>query len=120
MTVADIPGIVEGAHKNVGLGHSFLRHVERSKVLVFVIDLAGLDPARDLRILREELKAYNQQLSLKPSMIIANKADISFARYNLDALLKEAGDGVPVIPISAKECKNIETAMKTLRKIINV
>jgi GTP-binding protein len=119
MTVADIPGLVEGAHLNIGLGHSFLRHVERSRVLVYVIDLAGRNPSRDLAILRQELEAYKPGLTRRPSVVIANKADLGdVARQNLDGLRKEAGEGVPVVPVSAKDRKNITTATSILRKVV--
>ncbi|KAJ3331962.1 hypothetical protein HDU76_001690 [Blyttiomyces sp. JEL0837] len=119
MTVADIPGLVQGAHLNVGLGHAFLRHVERSRALVYVVDLAGMDPARDLRVLKRELEAYQVGLSKRPSMVIANKADLgAFARENLESLMEEAGEGVPVVPVSAKERKNIVMATSVLRNMI--
>ncbi|KAJ3414949.1 hypothetical protein HDV05_005780 [Chytridiales sp. JEL 0842] len=121
MTVADIPGLVEGAHLNVGLGHSFLRHVERSRVLVYVIDLAARDPCKDLKVLRNELEAYKPGLSAKPSIVIANKADLGdAARKNIKALMEEAGEGVPVVPVSAKEKRNITTATGMLRKVVEL
>ncbi|KAJ3202862.1 hypothetical protein HDU67_000247 [Dinochytrium kinnereticum] len=119
MTVADIPGLIEGAHLNVGLGHTFLRHIERSQVLVFVVDAAGRDPGADYLTLRRELEAYSKELSAKPSMVIANKADLGGrVRDNLEALVKAAGVSVPVVPISALERKNITTATSVLRQLV--
>ncbi|KAI9330347.1 P-loop containing nucleoside triphosphate hydrolase protein [Zopfochytrium polystomum] len=117
--VADVPGLVEGAHLDVGLGHSFLRHIERCKVLLYVVDLAGLDPARDLRVLREELEKHQEGLSKRKCIVVANKADLSeLARSNLEALVAEAGPDVPVIPVSAKERKNVEMVVLHLRKLL--
>ncbi|KAJ3135751.1 hypothetical protein HK101_004104 [Irineochytrium annulatum] len=121
MTVADIPGLVEGAHMDYGLGHTFLRHVERSSVLVYVIDLSGADPARDLRVLRRELELYKKGLPDKRSLVIANKADLrERASSNLEALVKEAGEEVVVVPVSARERKNILTATAALRELVEV
>ncbi|KAI8849564.1 P-loop containing nucleoside triphosphate hydrolase protein [Chytridium lagenaria] len=118
MTVADIPGLIEGAHMNVGLGHTFLRHVERSHVLVFVIDVSGKDPARDYVTLRNELEAYNSALCGKPAMVIANKADLGGrVKENLGRLVEAVGEVTPVVPISALERKNITVATGVLRKM---
>ncbi|MCH9609215.1 MAG: GTPase Obg [Chlamydiales bacterium] len=73
---ADIPGIIDGAHQNRGLGHEFLRHIERTSLLLFVIDATGEDPAHDLEILFQEIKAYNPDLLNKPRMVVLNKADL--------------------------------------------
>jgi GTP-binding protein len=73
ITVADIPGLVEGASKNKGLGHRFLKHVERNKILVYVVDFSVEDPFKDYEILRKELMEYNPKLLEKQSLIVANK-----------------------------------------------
>jgi GTP-binding protein len=86
LTVADIPGIIEGAHENKGLGHEFLRHILRCRHLLFVIDAAGSegrDPVEDLRNLRRELDLYDPALSAKPWTILANKTDLPAATDNL-------------------------------------
>ena len=84
--VADIPGLVPGAHKGKGLGHHFLRHIRRAAVLVFVVDLAAedRDPARDVEVLRQELEAFDPELVTRPSLIVANKVDV--ARDRLDGV----------------------------------
>lgn len=74
--IADIPGLVEGAHINIGLGHSFLKHVYRSKVLAFVVDISSQDPFSDFLILRKELVAYDPNLKDRPFCVIANKSDL--------------------------------------------
>jgi len=98
--VADIPGLIDGAHRGVGLGHDFLRHIERTKFLVYVIDMAGTDgrkPADDLRSLREELRLYNPELAARPSLVVANKMDEDAAKANLRAFRRAfPGEEAPV------------------------
>ncbi|KAJ1753753.1 GTPase of the mitochondrial inner membrane that associates with the large ribosomal subunit [Coemansia sp. RSA 1821] len=85
LTIADIPGLVPGAHKNIGLGHSFLRHIERSRVLVYIVDVSGEAPWNDLLALQQELDLYHKGLSSRPSLVIANKADTGeVARKNFE------------------------------------
>jgi GTPase len=87
--IADIPGLIEGAHRGLGLGHEFLRHITRCQILLFVIDVAGSegrDPTEDLRNLRREIDLYDPLLSKRPWYIIANKMDLEAARENLRAL----------------------------------
>jgi GTP-binding protein len=86
VTVADIPGLIEGAHRNVGLGHEFLRHIVRCKLLVFVLDMAGSEgrePLEDLQKLRKELDLYDPRLSERPWLVVANKMDMEGAAENL-------------------------------------
>ena len=117
ITMADIPGLIKGAHRNVGLGHKFLRHVERSKMLVYVVDLAGEAPWTDLAILQSELEAYSQGLTNRPSIVVANKADLGDKpRQNLERLKMETS--LPIVPISAKDKKNILTLTTLMRRMI--
>ncbi|WAW14311.1 GTPase ObgE [Peptostreptococcus equinus] len=77
--IADIPGIIEGASEGVGLGHDFLRHVERTKVLIHIVDISGIegrDPYEDFEKINEELKLYNERLSTRPQLVVANKSDL--------------------------------------------
>jgi GTP-binding protein len=86
VTVADLPGLVENAHSGVGLGDAFLRHIERSQFLVFVIDMAGSegrDPCADYQALRNELRLYRKDLLKRPSLIVANKMDLPAAEKNV-------------------------------------
>src|SRR5205807_7071684 len=86
LTVCDVPGLIEGAHQNVGLGHQFLRHIERCKVLVLLLDMAGADgraPWDDFNHLLEELDLYDAALLEKPRLIVANKMDEPVAEQNL-------------------------------------
>lgn len=92
LRIADIPGIVEGAHEGVGLGHGFLRHIERTEFLVFVLDMAGTDnrdPVDDYRNLRKELKLYKADLDKRPFVIVANKMDQPVAETNLKAFIRK-------------------------------
>ena len=103
MTLADIPGLIEGAHRGVGLGHDFLRHIERCKLLVFAIDMAATeerDPWNDYAQLRQELKLYQPELARRDHLIIANKMDVPGANEHLHLFRKKAR--APVIAASAR------------------
>jgi len=92
--MADVPGIIEGASRGVGLGIAFLKHLERARVLVYVIDMAGTDnrkPWDDFRILSDEIAAFNTELSERPALVVANKMDQAAARRNLKRFIKETG-----------------------------
>ncbi|KAG0174076.1 hypothetical protein DFQ28_009751 [Apophysomyces sp. BC1034] len=116
LTVTDIPGLIRGAHRNIGLGHAFLRHVERAKVLVYVLDLSGPAPWEDLRTLQHELEAYRPGLTERQALIVANKADqVHVAKDNLARLQIEAA-GIPVVPVSARYEKNVMKLTSDLRK----
>ncbi|CAO3641251.1 unnamed protein product [Cunninghamella blakesleeana] len=118
LTVADIPGLISGAHKNIGLGHSFLRHVERAKILVYVIDISGEAPWDDIKTLQYELEAYRPGLTKRQSLIVANKADkVATAKHNLDILQEKIkNENIPIVPISARYEKNIIKLTSILRK----
>src|SRR6184192_1427657 len=93
--VADVPGLIEGAHRGQGLGHQFLRHLERTKVLVHLVDISGAsgrDPAQDLDILRRELELFQPTLAAKPQMVAANKIDALDEAARAAALEKRAAD----------------------------
>lgn len=119
-TVADIPGLVEGAHQGKGLGHNFLKHIERCKVLLFVIDMSGSenrDPQQDYQQLRIELKLFREDLAKRPFLIAANKMDLPESQKNLQAFKKRFRK--KIIPISAKENEGIETLKKELGKFLD-
>jgi GTP-binding protein len=117
MTVADMPGILPGAHQNLGLGLRFLRHIERNKVFVYVIDLAGKEPWKDLECLQAELEAYKIGLTARPSIVVGNKADVSeMAKNNLTILSSKTS--LPIVPVSAKFGKNITLLTSTLRNMV--
>lgn len=115
--VADIPGIIEGAHKDRGLGFEFLRHIERSAALIYVIDVSGIegrDPIDDFRVLQNELKAYRPELLDKPSLIVLNKIDMEGAEENVLRFKKEVKD-TPIFAISALEKRGIEPLLEAIR-----
>ncbi|HET7560578.1 MAG TPA: GTPase ObgE [Limnochordia bacterium] len=103
--VADIPGLIEGASEGVGLGHEFLRHVERCRVLVFVLDASGVEgrePLDDYRVVRREVERYRAELLSRPQLVVLNKLDLAEARAHLDALLAAPEfAGMRVVPVSA-------------------
>ena len=117
-TLADIPGLIEGAHRNVGLGHEFLRHIMRCRLLMFVLDVAGSEgrhPLEDLANLRRELSLYNSQLSERPWMVVANKMDLPEAAENL-RLLRERYPKITTAAISAEQGTGIEDLRSLLRE----
>jgi len=103
LTVCDVPGLIEGAHNNVGLGHSFLRHIKRCKILVILLDMAGTDnraPWDDYKSLLNELGMYDQSLLERPRLVVANKMDEAVAEDNLKKF-KRRIPKTPVLPIAA-------------------
>ncbi len=102
--IADLPGLIEGAHEGVGLGHQFLRHIERTRVIIHVIDMSGMegrDPYEDFLTINDELKEYNLRLTERPQVIAANKMDLPSSQENLDAFKAKVGEDIPIYPISA-------------------
>jgi len=113
--IADIPGLIEGASEGIGLGHHFLRHIERSRFLLFVIDMAGedgRDPVEDYRSLRRELKAYNRELTTRPSLILANKMDMPAAEENLKLFRRKTR--TKPLPVSAGLGEGLDVVKETL------
>jgi len=103
--VADVPGLIEGAHRGLGLGHQFLRHLERTKVLVHLVDVSGesgRDPVDDLDILRRELELFQPTLAAKPQIVVANKMDAVDDASRVDALKRRAAElALPFLTASA-------------------
>jgi GTP-binding protein len=109
LKIADIPGLIDGAHEGVGLGHQFLRHIERSKFILFVIDMAGTDqrnPADDFLHLREELRLHLAELEQTPYLVLANKMDTPEAAEHLADFKERTGENP--LEISAKEGTGLE------------
>jgi len=118
LTVCDVPGLIDGAHKNVGLGHEFLRHIERCKILVLLIDMAGADgrePWDDYKHLLSELELYDPGLLDKPRLVVGNKMDEAVAEANLKKF-KSRIRKVPVLPIAAAFDEGIEKFKQTIRE----
>ncbi|HVF73194.1 MAG TPA: GTPase ObgE [Chthoniobacterales bacterium] len=117
-SIADIPGLIEGAHRNVGLGHDFLRHITRCRLLLFVLDVAGSEgrhPIEDLQNLRREIDLYDARLSQRPWHVIANKMDLPGAQDNLAALAQRF-PGLEVLPVSANQSQGIEELKGRLKE----
>jgi len=115
-TVADIPGLIEGAHRGLGLGHEFLRHITRCRVLVFVVDVAGSEgrnPAEDLQNLRREIDLYDPTLSSRAWLVVANKMDLPGAKENLKAL-QERFPKLQILPTSAAKGEGIDGLKQAL------
>lgn len=118
--LADLPGLIEGAHEGHGLGHEFLRHIERTKVLVHVIDMGaaeGRDPVADYHAIQRELVVYNEVLAQRPQVVAANKMDISGASENLEAFKKSLPE-VEIIPVSAATGMGIEILMRRAADLV--
>jgi GTP-binding protein len=119
-TVADIPGLIEGAHRNVGLGHDFLRHIMRCRLLMFVLDIAGSEgrsPIEDLQKLRKEIDLYDPTLSHRAWFVVANKMDLPDAPENLNALRKRFPK-TDVVPVSAAKGEGIEELKQKLAEML--
>ena len=115
-TVADIPGLIEGAHRGVGLGHEFLRHITRCRVLIFVVDVAGSEgrnPVEDLQNLRQEIDLYDPTLSSRAWFVVANKMDLPGAKENLKAL-QERFPKLQILPTSAAKGEGIDDLKQAL------
>ena len=118
IAVADIPGIVRDAHKDKGLGISFLRHIERCKYLLFVIDMSLPDPKEQLDCLKYELDQYLPGLSRRPNAIIANKIDLEEARINADKFRGSLdSENTSLILVSAKQSQNILQLLTFIRQM---
>ena len=117
-SVADIPGLVENAHLNKGLGHSFLRHIERCKSLLYVVDASSEDLTQRLNILQNELELYKDGLSRLPSAVVVNKIDIIPTK--VDNVMKEleARTGLEVFPVSGKFQLNTTKLKYSIRTIL--
>ena len=110
--IADIPGLIEGASEGVGLGHEFLRHIERTKVIVHIVDAAsteGRDPIEDIYAINRELEAYNPDIATRPQIIAANKVDMIYGEDDPVARIRTEFEpkGIPVCPISAISGKGV-------------
>jgi GTP-binding protein len=120
LTVCDVPGLIEGAHRDVGLGHAFLRHIERCKVLVLLLDMAGTDgraPWDDYKSLLSELELYDPALFQRPRLVVANKMDEPPAEENLKKFKRRIRK-TPVLPISAAFDQGIEEFKQTIRAAV--
>ncbi len=117
---ADMPGLIEGAHAGTGMGHRFLRHIERTRVLVHVVDAAGAegrDPLEDVRVINRELLLYNAELAARPQVIAANKIDLPDAQTNLAAMIQEFPE-TEIYPISALTGEGIDRMLQGVSRML--
>ena len=124
--IADIPGLIEGASEGVGLGHEFLRHIERTRVLIHMVDAAsteGRDPIEDIHAINEELKAYNPEIAKRPQVIAANKIDCFYGEDRekvLQAIKDEfEPDGISVYPISAVSGEGVQALLYHVKDMLD-
>ena len=122
--IADIPGLIEGASEGVGLGHEFLRHIERTKVIINMVDAAsveGRDPIADIKAINAELEAYNPDLLNRPQVIAANKIDAIYGESNtiIDDIKKEFEPEIKVYPISAVSGKGLKELLYHVREMLD-
>jgi GTP-binding protein len=116
--MADLPGLIEGAHEGVGLGHQFLRHVERTRVLVHVLDASAEDPVADYETVRRELELYDARLAERPEIIALNKVDIPTARERA-AQLQSSFEGREVIMLSGATTEGTRELTQTLLRLLH-
>lgn len=121
--IADIPGIIEGAADGVGLGHDFLRHVERTKVLVHIVDISGIegrDPIDDFEKINEELRLYNERLSTRPQLVVANKSDLLFDESIYEDFKKTMEEkGYEVFKMSAAIRDGVDQVIDRVSQLLN-
>ena len=121
LTVCDVPGLIEGAHENVGLGHKFLRHIKRCKIIVLLLDMAGTDnraPWDDYHALLKELELYDPAMLEKPRYVVANKMDELVAAENLQKFKRKVRK-TPVLPIAAGFDQGIDEFKQLVRKAVS-
>jgi GTP-binding protein len=119
--VADIPGLIEGAHEGAGLGTQFLRHIERTRILIHLIDVGTIDrehPLEPYRAVNRELKSFNPQLTQKPQIVVINKMDLPAAQEAADRFAA-ALDAEPVILISAIKKKGIKRLISRILELLD-
>lgn len=124
--IADIPGLIEGASEGIGLGHEFLRHVERTKVMIHMVDAAsteGRDPIEDIKVINAELASYNEALAERPQVIAANKIDVFYGDEG-DKVIQKLKDtfepqGIKVFPISAVSGKGVKELLYYVKERLN-
>lgn len=119
--MADIPGLIAGAHRNRGLGIAFLRHIERCLCLLYVVDTSLPEPWKQLEVLRYELRQYDQNLLERPSGILANKMDLDQSKKNLSELELYANElNLPLFPVSAQNSVGLVPILHHVRKLYDV
>ena len=121
--MADLPGLIEGAHEGIGLGHQFLRHIERTRVIVHVIDMSGMEgrePYEDYLTINKELEQYNMRLTERPQLIVANKMDMPDAEENLEEFRKKLPEDARIFPISALSRQGLNNLLFAIADLLEV
>lgn len=121
--MADLPGLIEGAADGTGLGHQFLRHVERTRVILHIIDISemeGRDAVEDYKVIRRELEQYNSRLTERPEVIVLNKADLVNDDEVFELFKSEVGEDKEIFPISAATHQNIESLLYRIADLLEV
>ena len=121
--MADLPGLIEGAHEGIGLGHQFLRHIERTRVIVHVIDMSGMEgrvPYEDYLTINDELKQYNLRLTERPQIIVANKMDMPDSEENLKEFKEKVGSDMKVFPVSAISRQGLQELLFAVADMLEV
>lgn len=121
--MADLPGLIEGAHQGIGLGMQFLRHIERTRVIVHVIDMSGMEgrePYDDFVTINNELEQYNLRLLERPQIVVANKMDMPGAEENLEQFMEKVGDSVKVLPVSAVSRRGLKPLLYEIADLLEV
>ncbi|HBV03734.1 MULTISPECIES: GTPase ObgE [Mammaliicoccus] len=120
--MADLPGLIEGASEGVGLGHQFLRHVERTRVIVHIIDMSGMegrDPYEDYVTINQELKSYNENLSRRPQIVVANKMDLPDSEAQLEMFKEQLEEDVKIVPISTVTRENVDQLLYQIADLLD-
>ena len=121
--MADIPGLIDGASEGVGLGHDFLRHVERTKVIIHIVDASGIegrDPVEDYYKINKELKIYSERIARRPQVLACNKMDLPGAEENLPRLRELAEkEGIEIFPISAATRQGLDELIKRVAVLLD-
>lgn len=118
-TIADLPGLIEGASDGLGLGHKFLKHIERTKIIAHIIDMSGIEgrnPYEDYLTIRKELENFSPKLIQKPEIVIANKMDIESSKKNLEEFKQKVK--VPIYEVSAIQNKGLDEVLKALKELV--
>ncbi len=119
---ADIPGLIEGAAEGAGLGHDFLRHIERTRMLCHVVDISGCegrDPIEDFRKINAELKEYSEKLASLPQVVVCNKCDVFGAAENLEAFRAEYGDRYRIFPVTAVSGEGVSALVDGIFEVLD-
>lgn len=121
VTVADIPGLIAGAHRNRGLGIGFLRHIERCLGLLYLVDTSVPEPWLQLEVLRYEINEYNPDLLLRPSGVLANKMDLAESGKNYDGLKRYVDElNLPLFPVSGLNSVGIPPILRFIKQLYDV